>query len=125
MSSSITVILSGGEETSGSGDGCTSPSRSQWQISLHCGSSLLGASGSVRARMYLVGLVCSVKEADEDWAALLKSPLDLTSHGGDCRSEGDKVLPSFAAACFQLTSRPKRGVKSSTTVGMISAFFNL
>ena len=73
--------------------------------------------------MYLVGLVCSVKEADEDWAAMLKSP--PTSYGGDCRSDGERVLPSFAAACFQRTLRLKRGVKSSITVGMISAFFNL
>ena len=90
----------------------------QWQISLHSGLSLLGASGSVRAR---------VSWAVFDFVVVQSSgTASMNSMSGCfCTREGLMVLPTSAVAFSQKMDTVRSGLKVSMTVGMISAFLSL
>lgn len=113
----LTFLLKPEVEEAASGSLSWMPVAIQWHISLHSGLSLLGASGSVRARVSC-GLLLLDDEKPGTWS------MSWTS-GASWSLEGLMVLPTSAVAFSQKMDSVSLGSNTSMTVGMISAILSL
>jgi hypothetical protein len=88
----------------------------QWHISDHSGLSRDGASGSVKAMVYVSPEDREELELEVAWSLMV---------GASLSSSGSIVLPSLAISFGQETVSVRLGMKSLITIGMISAFISL